>query len=262
MTVSEKKISSIVIAKNEERNILRCLESQSSCIDDIVVIIDDSTTDNTVNIVKSFGKVNFEIVKWRGFSDTKKYALSKTKYDWVFWIDADEEITNELARELVEFKKNPTKADAYSVARRAFFLGKWIKHSGWYPNRVTRLFNKYKAHFSVKNVHEHLVVDGKTGKLLNDLNHYTDPDIYHYFEKFNNYTTLAAQELTAQNKKAKLLDIILRPLFLFVKMYIFKLGFLDGIQGFILAVFSAAYVFTKYSKIWEIHNVQNKVGSK
>ncbi len=247
------KLSSIIIAKNEETNIRKCIESQLSCIDDIVVIVDDKSTDSTLLIVKEYQQINAEVKEWRGYSKTKEYALSLTKNDWVFWIDADEVITKELQNELLEFKKSKLEYEAYSVARRAYFLGKWIKHSGWYPGRVVRLFNKQKAVFADKDVHEHLIVSGNTGKLKFDLEHYTDPDIHHYFEKFNRYTSLAAEELFRQNKKVKISDLFLRPVFLFKKMYFLRLGFLDGIHGFILAVFSSVYVFTKYAKLFEMN---------
>lgn len=255
--MSDIKISSIVIAKDEEDNIRRCITSQLKCIDDIVVIVDDSTTDNTFEIIKSFGRVNCEKVKWQGYSGTKKYALSKTKYEWVFWIDADEELTDELIQEIILFKNSRPAASAYSVARRAFFLDKWIKHSGWYPNRTTRLFNKSFAYFSDKEVHEHLIINGKVEKLKYDLNHYTDPNIHHYFEKFNKYTSLAAKDLASKKRKANMNDLLLRPLFIFIKMYIFKRGFMDGIHGLMLAVLSSNYVFTKYAKLWEM-NKYNK----
>lgn len=250
------KISSIIIAKNEEANIARCIQSQLECIDDIVIIVDSSTSDSTLDIVKQFPSVNFEIKDWLGYSESKKYALSKTKYDWTFWIDADEALTDELIKEIQVFKNSEPDAAAYTVARRAYFLNKWIKHSGWYPNRVTRLFNKQKAIFSDNDVHEHLVVTGKTDDLQNDLHHYTDPNLFHYYEKFNKYTSLAAKELKSRNKRAKLSDILIRPLFIFFKMYILKLGFLDGIHGLILAVLSANYVFTKYSKLWELNDIK------
>jgi glycosyltransferase involved in cell wall biosynthesis len=252
------KISSIIIAKNEATNIGRCIESQIQCIDDIVVLVDNSSTDNTLQIVQSYKKVNFAEVKWQGYSATKTLALEKTKYDWVLWIDADEALTNELCLELNNFKKSQPQYSAYSFARRAYFLDKWIKHSGWYPARVVRLFDKNKAKFNNSKVHEQLIVNGDIGHFKNDLEHYTDPDIQHYLEKFNNYTTLAAEELNNKGKEATLKDILLRPVFLFFKMYIFKLGFLDGYYGFILARYSAFYVFTKYSKLRELNRV-NKI---
>ena len=252
------KISSIIIALNEEANIKRCIESQLEFSDDIVILVDSKTDDNTFKIASSFPKVNCEIVEWEGYAKTKIYALSKTKHDWILWIDADEEVTPELVKELKKFKEESPQFNQYDVARRAYFLGKWIKHSGWYPARVTRLFNKRFVSFSEKEVHEHLVYNGETGHLQNDLNHFTDPSVSHYFAKFNNYTSLAAKELSGKAKKANLNDIIFRPLFIFIKMYILRLGFMDGLHGFVLAVFSSLYVFTKYVKLWELNRADKK----
>lgn len=248
------KLSSIIIARDEETNIRRCIESQLECIDEIVVLIDNRTKDKTFEIAKSFQKVKCELIKWAGYSGTKKYAVSLTSNEWIFWIDADEVITLELSNELNDFKNINPALEAYSVPRIANFLGKWIRHSGWYPGRVTRLFNKSKVKFSEKDVHEGLITDGTIGQFKNDLEHYTDPNIKHYFEKFNYYTTLAADELHKNGKKFRISDIILRPFFFFIKMYFFKRGFLDGIQGFMLAIFSSAYVFVKYCKLWELKN--------
>lgn len=247
------KISSIIIARDEEENIRRCVESQTYVVDDIVLLVDSRTTDKTLQIASTYKNVNAEVVTFSGYAQTKNYALSKTKFDWVLWIDADEELTPELKSELSEFKNSSPKYVAYDFARRAFFLGKWIKHSGWYPGRVVRLFNKRHASFNEKAVHEHLIVNGETGHLKHDLNHYTDPTIEHYFKKFNVYTTLAANELNNKGKKAALNDLVFRPVFLFLKMYIFRAGFLDGVHGFVLAIFSSAYVFTKYAKLWELN---------
>lgn len=252
------KISSVIIAKNEERNISKCLQSQLQCIDEIIVLIDNLTADNTLEIVKSFPSVKYELIEWKGFSKTKKYGISLCSNDWIFWIDADEAVTKELSKEIREFKNSIPQFQAYSFPRKAFFLGKWIKHSGWYPARVTRLFNKNFVDLNDDEVHEQLVLKGdtnsvlKTGELKGILEHYTDPDIKHYFLKFNHYTTLAAQDLANKGKIFKIRDLLLRPFWLFIKMYIIKLGFLDGMEGFVLAVFSSAYVFTKYCKLWEL----------
>lgn len=246
-------LSAIIIAKDEEKNIARCLESLQDVIDDAVVIVDSRTTDNTFEVAKKYSFTNCEKIEWQGFSKTKIYAVSKTKYDWILWIDADEELTNELKIELKKFKQKTPLFDCYDVARRAYFLGKWIKHSGWYPNRIKRLFNKTKVFFDDKQVHEGLNINGEIGHLQNDLNHYTDPNIRHYLEKLNIYTSLASNELHLKNKKANIADIIIRPLFIFLKMYFIKLGFLDGFHGFLLASFSSFYVFTKYVKLWELN---------
>ena len=256
------KISSVIIAKNEEFNIGRCIESQLDCIDEIIVLVDITSTDRTFEIAKSYPKVKVQAVNWMGYSRTKEYGVSIASNDWIFWIDADESMTKELSDEFLYFKESTPRFSAYSIARRAYFLGKWIKHSGWYPARVNRLFNKNRVKFSDNDVHEHLSVDGLTGELKNDLEHFTDPNIQHYFEKFNLYTTLAAEELVKKGKKNRLSDLLIRPPFIFVKMYFLKLGFLDGIEGFILAVFSAAYVFTKYCKFWELKKVINNQNGK
>ncbi|QQS36346.1 MAG: glycosyltransferase family 2 protein [Ignavibacteriales bacterium] len=247
------RISSIIIAKDEELNIGRCLSSLSECIDETIVIIDEDSSDKTEEIVKSFQTVKYYKLKWQGFSKTKQHAVSLTTNDWILWIDADEALTRELEKEIDNFKSTKPKLNAYSMKRRSYFLGRWIKHSGWYPGRVTRLFNKNFVSFSENDVHEHLVVNGETGQLKNDLEHFTDPTISHYFQKYNKYTSLAAEEMFKRNKNFSILDVTLRPFSLFFKMFIFKAGFLDGLQGFILAVFSSAYVFTKYSKLWELN---------
>ncbi|HEX2865734.1 MAG TPA: glycosyltransferase family 2 protein [Ignavibacteriales bacterium] len=246
------KISSIILARDEEHNIARCINSQKGCIDEIIVIVDSRTSDNTVNILEEKGVI-YEVLEWQGYARTKEYALSKASNDWILWIDADEALTPELNREILEFKNGEPAFNTYSVPRKANFLGRWIMHSGWYPGRIERLFNKRHAHFSSnKDVHEHLIFEGETGRLKHDLEHYTDPSIKHYFDKFNVYTSLAAEELLKKGKTASLKDMLLRPPFLFLKMYIMKLGFLDGLNGFILAVFSSLYVFTKYTKLWEL----------
>jgi glycosyltransferase involved in cell wall biosynthesis len=249
---NQSKISSITIAKNEENNIRRCIESQLECIDEIIVLVDEFSTDKTSEIVKSFPLVKHKLVKWMGYAATKQMAVSLSANEWIFWIDADEKITKELSDELIQFKKAAAVNVVYSVPRKAYFLGKWIKHSGWYPGRVERLFNKNFAKFSESDVHEYLVYTGKASHLKNDLEHYTDPSIHHYFEKFNRYTTLAANELEKRGKKFHITDIVIRPFIFFIKMYFIKRGFMDGIQGFILAVFSSVYVFTKYCKFWEL----------
>ncbi len=247
------KLSSIVIAKNEEKNIERCIKSQLTCIDEIVVLVDKDSNDRTLEIVKSFKNVKYEIAEWMGYAKTKQYAVEHTSNDWILWIDADEAITNNLAEELNQFKNGTPMHTAFSIPRKAFFLGKWIKHSGWYPGRVVRLFNKNKVKFDDSDVHEQLIFEGECGQLKNDIEHYTDPNIFHYFEKFNRYTSLAAKELSESSYSFSLADLLLRPFSIFIKMFFLKRGFLDGVHGFVLAVFSSLYVFTKYAKLWELN---------
>lgn len=248
-------ISSITIAKNEEHNIRRCIDSLMSCIDEIIILVDANSSDNTFELIQSYGdKIKCIKTEWKGYSQTKQEAVSYCTNDWIFWIDADEAVTEKLSAELNQLKNEEKEFSVYSVPRKAYFLGKWIKHSGWYPGRVERLFDKNKVKFSDNNVHEYLLFEGKSGKLISDLEHYTDPNIYHYFEKFNRYTTLASEELKVKKEKASINDLFLRPVFIFVKMFILRQGYRDGIHGFILAAFSSMYVFVKYAKLWELKN--------
>jgi glycosyltransferase involved in cell wall biosynthesis len=251
-------ISSIIIAKNEESNIKRCIESQLECIDEIILLVDDISSDKTFEIARTYSIVKPLKVKWKGFSETKKEAIALTSNEWIFWIDADEALTRELSKEIIALKNTTPDFSAYTMPRKANFLGKWIKHSGWYPGRVTRLFNKNLASFNSNSVHENLDVNGEIGQLNSDIDHYTDPSVSHYFIKYNEYTTLAAKDLKVKGKQFHISDLLIRPMVIFIKMYIIKFGFLDGIQGFILAVFSSAYVFTKYSKFWELKRKEVK----
>jgi glycosyltransferase involved in cell wall biosynthesis len=251
-----------VLAKNEARNIKKCIYSQIGCIDEIIVLIDDTSTDETEEIVKSIPHIRYFKIKWEGYAETKKKGVQIAENNWILWIDADEALTAPLREEIKLFKEEEPQYDTYSFPRKSFFIGKWIKHSGWYPGMVTRLFNKNFTDFSSNYVHEHLVNNGKTGSFKNDIEHYTDPSITHYFNKFNIYTSLAAEDLSQSGKNFKMSDITIRPFFLFIKMYIIKRGFLDGLEGFMIAIFSSAYVFTKYCKLWEINKGVLKNGSK
>lgn len=236
---------------NEEHNIVDCLESVKWA--DEIIVVDSGSTDKTIDLARQFTD-KVLTVEWKGYGATKNVALDQATGDWILWLDADERVPPELAEEIQSVLREDTMCAGFDVARRAYFLGKWIKHCGWYPGRVTRLFRKDKSRFTETNVHEQIVVVGKIGNLLHDLLHFTDPDLQHYFHKFNKYTSLAAKDMQAAGKKFSLYDILVRPPFLFFKMYIMRRGFLDGIQGFMLSVVSAAYVFTKYAKLWELQH--------
>ncbi|OIP39279.1 hypothetical protein AUJ95_05745 [Candidatus Desantisbacteria bacterium CG2_30_40_21] len=243
-------ISVIIITHNEEKNILACLSSVKWA--DEIVVVDAFSTDNTKKLAEEFGAKVFQ-VKWQGYGKQKNYALSLANGDWILSLDADERITPELAEEIQTVMPH-SQMDGYQISRKAYFLGKWIRHSGWYPDYCLRLFRKDKARFVEKPVHEFVELDGKMDQLKGVLLHYTDTCLEHYLHKLCCYTTLAADELAAKNKKASLGDIIIRPSFIFVKMYVLKKGWMDGMHGFILAVLSSFYVFVKYAKLWEKDN--------
>ena len=244
------KLSVIVITRNEEPNIVDCLESVRWA--DEIVVVDGESEDKTAELARRFTEKVF-VRRWEGYGASKNFALQHCTSDWVFWLDADERVTKDLRSE-IQFvvDQGVTSAVGYEFPRKAFFLGKWIRHCGWYPGYVIRLFKRGSGHFSDHKVHEKLEIDGKVEKLRSDLLHYTDPNLRHYFEKFNRYTTLAAEELSGGGARFGVGQLVFRPAWVFVRMYFVKLGFLDGIQGFILSVLSACYVFTKYAKLWEV----------
>ena len=246
------KLSVITLAFNEAHNIGDCLESVKWA--DEIIVIDSGSTDNTIEIAKRYSQ-QVLTVQWKGYGATKNVALDRASGEWILWLDADERVPRELAEEIqAALRTDNGLVNGYSVPRRAFFLGKWIKHCGWYPGRVTRIFRRTKSRFTESNVHEQISVEGKIAELKNDLLHFTDPDLHHYFRKFNRYTSLAAKDLHSAGKRFSFYDILVRPPFMFFKMYILRRGFLDALQGFILCIVSSAYVFTKYAKLWEIEN--------
>ena len=244
------KLSVITLALNEEKNIADCLATVRWA--DELIVVDSGSTDRTVELAKGFTN-QILTVEWKGYGAARNIALERCTGDWVFWLDADERVPPGLADEIRQIvRQDDKRVAAYSVARRAYFLGRWIKHCGWYPSRVTRLFRKEKGRFTESRVHEQLIVDGVVKELKNDLIHYTDPDLSHYFTKFNRYTSLAAHDMQADGRSFVLYDLIIRPSFVFFKMYVLRLGFLDGLHGFILSVASSTYVFAKYAKLWEL----------
>jgi glycosyltransferase involved in cell wall biosynthesis len=243
-------VSVIVITRNEEKNIRECLTSARWA--DEIIVVDSGSSDGTVDVARTFTQKVF-VKPWEGFGESRTFALSQARNEWMFWLDADERIAPELAEEIELTVSGPPKHAAYTVPRKAFFLGRWIKHCGWYPGRVTRLFRKDKGRFTTDRVHEKLIVDGPVGELKSDLLHYTDPTLEHYFMKFNRYTSLAAEDLAAAGRSASVFRLVVNPFWTFVKMYFLRLGFLDGMPGLILCTLSAGYVFAKYAKLWELN---------
>jgi glycosyltransferase involved in cell wall biosynthesis len=243
-------ISVIVITNNEQENIRDCLETVRWA--DEIIVVDSDSHDKTLEYARKYTQKIFR-QPWQGFGRTKNFALSKATSEWVLSLDADERVTPELAKEIQQVVRNNDSPYAgFSIPRKAFFLGRWIKHCGWYPGRVIRLFRRNVARFSESQVHESLIVSGTVGTLNGNLLHYTDPNLHHYFDKYNRYTTLAASDLLERGDRFRLSMLLIRPAWTFFRMYILRLGFLDGVEGFILSVLSANYVFTKYAKLWEL----------
>jgi len=242
-------LSVILITFNEEANIEACLRSVQWA--DEIVVLDSHSQDETLSICRRFTD-KCHRVEWLGFGKTKNAALDRSTGEWVLSIDADERITPELAEEIRRTIRDAGDRIGFWIPRRAWFLGRWIRHCGWYPGHVLRLFRRDAGRFQEKRVHEGVEVNGPTAALKNDLLHYTDRDLEHYFQTFHRYTSLAARDLFQAGRRAGVSDLVLRPLATFVKMYLLRAGFLDGLQGLLLCGLSAGYVFTKYAKLWEL----------
>jgi glycosyltransferase involved in cell wall biosynthesis len=250
------RLSVVILARNEERNIEECIRTVEWA--DEIIVVDAESSDRTVALAKKWtGKVYEK--KWLGFGPLKNFGIEKTTGDWILSLDADERVTEDLKKEIqkVVFQNNATPVQGYYFPRLAFFLGRPIRTGGWYPGYVLRLFQRGKGKFNQALVHEALEVDGEVGYLKSDLLHFSYLLLHQYLEKFQQYTSLAAQELNKKGKSFKLRYLFLRPPYFFFRMYVLKRGFLDGAHGFILATLSAFSVFVKYAKLWEIEKLQS-----
>lgn len=249
------KLSCVIITYNESRNIRRCLESVSWA--DEIIVVDSFSTDDTKKIASEFTSRIFDL-KWEGFGPTKEYAVKQATGDWILSLDADKQVSEKLKKEIQKIVQSGDPLDGYFVPRRSNFLGRWMKHGGWYPDFVLRLFRKNKGDFTSRLVHEEVLVKGKTGQLKNDLLHYTDPDYDHYLEKLNRYTSMDALLHHQEGKAGSSINLLIRPAAAFFKAYLFKRGFLDSLPGLILAVSSAFHVFAKYVKLWHLGRSENE----
>ncbi len=249
------KISLVMIAKNEEKNIAKSLESVKGLVNEIIVV-DSGSTDNTNKLAQSYGAKIFKRT-FDNFSAQKNYALSLALNEWVLHLDADEVLSEEIKEEIKKTIEN-TQYDGFLLTRENFFLGKKMKYSGIAKEDRLRLAKKSLSKYVGGIIHEELSVNGKVGKLNNTFYHYTCPNLDGYFNKFEQYTTFGALKMADKNKKAKIIDIIFRPPFEFIKRYILKLGFLDGFEGFVWAVLGSYYSFAKYMKLYLLNKKDNQ----
>lgn len=251
------KISVVVCTKNEQKNIGRCLTSVQKVADEIIVV-DSYSTDDTEKICRTFSQVQFHQTQWKGFSQTKNYANSLAGGDYILSLDADEELSPELQEEILQLK-NELKG-VYSINRITNYCGQWIKHSGWFPDRHYRLFPRGKASWQGDYVHESLKFDQDLP--VHDLKglapHYSYYSIEEHSKRIDSYSSLGAQQLVQKKKPFLLPSVVFNPMARFMKCYVFKLGFLDGFYGLVIAVLSAKAVFLKYFKAYKIQKSQGK----
>lgn len=237
-----------IITYNEELRLRRTLEAIKNIADEIVVV-DSFSIDKTLNIAKEYGAITIS-KKWEGYGKQKNFVIDNCKGDWILIIDADEVILPELTSEIKDVIYNG-KNLVYEIPFNSVCFGKRIKYGGWSGIYRIRLFKKYSGRYSLDKVHEKFITSEKIGKLKNRIDHYTYEDYEDYFKKFNRYTGEGACVANEKRKSAGILNTIVNPIFKFLKMYIFRLGFLDGVEGFILAISSAMYTSTKYMKLKE-----------
>jgi len=273
-----KKLSVVLATRNEEANMVRCLESVNNIADEIVVV-DEESADKTRDLAKKFDAKVFIKPHSDNFHITKQIALEKSTGDWILQLDADEVVTSKLAKEISSivnglhtpvnnklFRRHQNLIEArdgkigkptgeivgYFVARRNIFLGKPLIHAGVYPDGVIRLVKKGKAHFPQKSVHEQIQLDGEVAWLSSDLLHYDSPTLKRYLARLNRYTDLKAFELQGSKVKKSFWNFlaytICWPLFTFCKLYFRHLGFLDGARGFLWSFFSAMHFPIAYFK--------------
>jgi len=240
-------ISAVIITKNEELNIKDALESVRD-FDDIVVV-DAFSDDRTVEICMDY-TIRVYRHEWRGFSAQKQRAVDYAKNKWVFILDADERVTPELREEMLR-AVSAGEHHGFYIPRKNFFLGRWIRHSGWWPDHTLRLFRKESSYVEPRAVHEKVVVRGSTSYLGSPLLHYTYRTISDYMKKMETYSTLSAEEISHRGGALLGAKLVINPLLVFLKMYILRQGFRDGAHGFILAGLYSTQTFLKYAKAVE-----------
>jgi glycosyltransferase involved in cell wall biosynthesis len=243
-------LSVIVITRDEEANIAGCLASVSFARE--IVVVDSGSRDRTIEIARAAGAQVQQTPDWPGFGAQKNRALDLATQPWVLSLDADERVTPELRDAIVAAVRAPDGPAAYSIPRRSSYCGQFIAHSGWYPDRVLRLFRRGTARFSDDAVHERLLAQGSVGRLQGDLLHTTYPDLETMLEKLNRYSSASAGMLHAQGRRSSLAGAVARGLWAFFRTYVLRSGWLDGRMGFVLAVSVAEGTYYKYLKLWRM----------
>jgi len=240
-------LSVIVITKNEEAAIRRCLDSVRWA--DEIVVVDSGSTDRTVDICRELGARVAETPDWPGFGRQKNRALDLATGDWVLSIDADEWVPPSLAQEIRAAIADPGDRVGFELPRLSTFCGRFIRHSGWWPDYLPRLFRRDCGRFSDDLVHERLLLAGPIGRLRAELLHETLSTLEELLAKINEYSTAGATMLHAQGRNASLTKAVLRASWAFLRTYVFRAGFLDGREGFMLAVSTAEGVYYRYLKL-------------
>ena len=247
--MTRPKLSVCVVAMDEAANIADCLRSADFA--DEWIVVDSHSKDATREIAAAAGARVLER-DWPGHVEQKNFALGQAAHDWVLCLDADERVSPELRASILAALEAPDLPSGFECARRTRYLGRWIRHGGWYPDRKLRLFRRSKGRWGGTNPHDHVRVEGPVARLGGDLLHHSYRSLADHVRTIDSFTTIAAREKHAAGRRAGPIDVTLRPLGKFLRMYVLRAGFLDGWPGFAAAVSGAYYVFLKYAKLREM----------
>jgi len=243
------KLSVTVITKNEAAHIGDALASVAWADD--IVVVDSNSTDGTVDIARRHTDRVYTR-DWPGYADQKNHAASLAKNDWILSLDADERVTPDLAIEVGRVLDSGPHVAAFRIPRVNWHLGRWVRTTDWYPDYQTRLYDRRAAQWTGRYVHESVAVNGKTGQLRGELQHFAYRDVAEHLETIDRYTTLAARQMHEAGRRASAFDLVGHPPLAFLRNYVAKGGLRDGVPGFIISAFNAYYVFLKFAKLWEL----------
>lgn len=242
-------VTATVITLNEARHIEACLASLAWA--DERIVVDSGSTDETVALARKAGA---RVIghPWPGYAAQKDFAAEQAAHDWILSVDADERVTPELAAEVQAAVANPGDRVGFRVPRVTFHLGRWVRTTDWYPDFQLRLYHRQHAGWKRRKVHESVSARGPVGQLQHDLQHYAYRDLAHHHETMQRYTTLAAEQMFDEGRRATLTGLLLHPPAAFLRNYILKRGCLDGTAGLIISAMNAHYVFLKFAKLWAL----------
>jgi glycosyltransferase involved in cell wall biosynthesis len=244
-------LSVILITRNEEANLADCLASLEGIAQQIVVV-DTNSSDRTLEIAKSYGAAIAQPPDWPGFGPQKNRALDLATGEWVLSLDADERLTPALKSEIITAMNHPAHVDCFAIPRLSWYCGRFIRHSGWNPDYVDRLFKRGSARFSDDLVHERLITSGQVAKLENPMLHYSFMNYSQVLQKIDRYSTASAEQAFAKGKTSTPLKAVLHGAWSFFRTYFLRAGFLDGPQGFTLAMSNAQGTYYRYVKLWHL----------
>lgn len=258
-------LSVVIITKNEENNLGRCLESviggnpmalNAPKLVDEVLIVDSGSTDQSLAIAKKFG-AQILSEPWRGFGAQKAFAAQQARNDWILSLDADERLTPAFVEELKTRFASLDPKTAYAIPRRSFYLGRWIRFGGWWPDRQVRIFHRQHSNWDEAPIHERVQASSYQN-FTHPIEHFVFRDVAHQIETNNRYSSLLAEKDFRAGKRFSVVKLVFKPYFKFLENYVWKGGFLDGVAGFVIAVNSAHSTLLRWIKIWELERAQKK----